>query len=439
MPPPMPASAFLPFSTIASTPASKTVLVPAQVPHLSCTVMTSYKYEQLLDPQSYIRILTLKSGKFDDPLKGSLSMEQLAAKPAYEAISYVWGAPDTPHHIQLEQGSSSVSMAITENLNFALRRLRHNSEDRRLWTDAICINQEDDDEKSHQVREMTQIYCAAKTVLIYLGEQGDNTQQAFKLLDQIYNASKATAPEDTRSHMIWIRDHALPSAREPLAWEPLKAFFCRPWFMRKWTIQEAAVASKALLFCGDWTADWDLLEVVHHAIYKHGLAVLDHTTCKNQAMAKELQQGLTQLNSLVRVKNFWKRNGRYQLMDLVYQFQTARAKDPRDHLFALLGLAAEADDPDLRPEYKSNSMEKNAERYARRFLHLKGNLEVLYRAGLQGHDLKLPSWVSATKFHYIRAITDRARFQIGMAHMIPSHLNTPKDRGILCADLASTM
>jgi hypothetical protein len=363
--------------------------------------MMSYKYERLPDPRSYIRILTLERGELDDHLKGSLSIEQFNAKPAYEAISYVWGASDTPHHIQLGQGSSSVSMAITENLSLALRRLRSNSEDRRLWTDAICINQKDDDEKSHQVREMTQIYSIAKTVLIYLGEQEPSSQQAFNLLNQIYDASKATTAGDTRSNLVWIRDNALPSVNESLAWEALKAFFRRPWFRRKWTVQEAVVSSKALLFCGDWTADWDLLEVVHQAIYKHGLAVLDHTTYYDQALARELQQGLAQLNSLVIAKNFWKRNCRYQLMDLVYHFQTARATDPRDHLFALLGLAVEADDPELYPQYKSNPMDKNAEKYARHFLRRKGNLEVLYRAGLQGYDLKLPSWVSVTKFYYL--------------------------------------
>ncbi|KAJ9637288.1 hypothetical protein H2199_007575 [Coniosporium tulheliwenetii] len=158
---------------------------------------------------------------------------------------------------------------------------------------------------------MTDIYADAKTVLIYLGEQEENTQHAFKLLKQIYDAS--------------------------------------------------------------WTADWDLLEVVSQAINTRGLAVVDHTVYKEQATAKELQQGLAQLSKLMNFKEHWKHSRRLQLMDLVYHFQTARATDPRDHLFALLGLAAEAGALDLSPNY-SSPLAETMERYAR---HLLGRKRVL--------------------------------------------------------------
>lgn len=58
------------------------------------------------------------------------------------------------------------------------------AEERRLWTDAICINKDDKEEKPHQIRQMTDIYCSASAVLMYLGEQDDDSLEAFELIHQ---------------------------------------------------------------------------------------------------------------------------------------------------------------------------------------------------------------------------------------------------------------
>ena len=38
-----------------------------------------------------------------------------------------------------------------------------------LWADAACINQSDDQERGHQVKQMGSIYATATKVLIWLG------------------------------------------------------------------------------------------------------------------------------------------------------------------------------------------------------------------------------------------------------------------------------
>jgi hypothetical protein len=357
--------------------------------------MTAYAYQQLPDPGSYIRILTLEKGDFNDPLRGSLSVARLADKPTYEAISYCWGSSEKPYKIQLWDESSYLPFAITENLHLALRRLRFDSGQRRLWTDAICINQDDGKEKPYQIRQMTNIYCSAGAVLMYLGEQDDDSPEAFELIDHIHQAVKATPADDARRALQWIRDNHLPLPTEPWAWEPLKAFFRRPWFQRKWIIQEATVASNATFFCGDWQADWGRIETVNQAVHKYGLAVNDHTTYDDLKTSTELQQGLAQIHALVITKNCWRRNIRFQLMELLYRFQTARASNRHDHLYALLNLATEASDLAGDVNYDL-SVAEVVENYAMYFLKLKGNIGVLYRAGLQGHRLLAPSWVSLT-------------------------------------------
>lgn len=138
------------------------------------------------------------------------------------------------------------------------------------------------------------------------------------------------------------------------------------------------------------------METVDEAIHKYGLAVNDHTTYEDLKSSTELQQGLGQMRALVIAKRFWGRNIRFHLMELLYRFQTARASELHDHIFALQGLALEAKDSAFHVNYDM-SVTDTVERYARVFLEQKGNIKVLYRAGLQGHKLLAPSWVSLTK------------------------------------------
>ncbi|KAK4169651.1 heterokaryon incompatibility [Cladorrhinum sp. PSN259] len=70
-------------------------------------------------------------------------------------------------------------MHITANLFSALQHLRHVSENRVLWADAVCINQEDVDKKTVQVALMGTIYSTCTRVLIWLGEAAQESGRAL--------------------------------------------------------------------------------------------------------------------------------------------------------------------------------------------------------------------------------------------------------------------
>jgi hypothetical protein len=119
-----------------------------------------------------------------------------AQRRGYEALSYVWsggnlygysaqlypeemGRPNQqaplPNECRIwcqhEEAEKSGFRKMTGNLIEALSRLRHASETRILWVDALCINQDDKDaEKATQVPLMARIYSCASQVLICLGE-----------------------------------------------------------------------------------------------------------------------------------------------------------------------------------------------------------------------------------------------------------------------------
>ncbi|KAH9214249.1 heterokaryon incompatibility, partial [Leptodontidium sp. 2 PMI_412] len=86
---------------------------------------------------------------------------KLADNSQYEALSYAWGDPVFSHKIEFPGGY----LSITEHLYTALMKLRDEYRPRRLWVDAICIDQTSDLEKGHQVALMADIYRGTERVL----------------------------------------------------------------------------------------------------------------------------------------------------------------------------------------------------------------------------------------------------------------------------------
>lgn len=135
-------------------------------------------YSLLQDSQ--IRLLHLKPATDSDtPIRCSFTTVSLADSPCYEALSYVWGDSAHLNTVNLE----GFGVAISSNLFQALCRLRRRDADRILWVDAVCINQDDIDERSRQVSLMGSIYQDAEGVVVFLGQEWDGHDLAFDYLE----------------------------------------------------------------------------------------------------------------------------------------------------------------------------------------------------------------------------------------------------------------
>lgn len=99
-------------------------------------------------------------------------MADIKDRPQFDALSYAWGrgTPGSRRAILLNE---THSLQMTDNLFAALRRLRRRFASRQLWIDAICINQDDLEERNHQVSMMDQVYLSAQHVCIWLGDCED--------------------------------------------------------------------------------------------------------------------------------------------------------------------------------------------------------------------------------------------------------------------------
>ncbi|KAK2729557.1 heterokaryon incompatibility [Colletotrichum kahawae] len=126
----------------------------------------SLEYRPLRPDKRDIRLLILEpTVSHTINIDASMETISLDAKPTYEALSYTWGPSKRPSGKIYVDG---YELDVADTLFDALDSLRRNQngEQRRIWADAICINQKDPQEKSWQIQLMASIYkCASRTLI----------------------------------------------------------------------------------------------------------------------------------------------------------------------------------------------------------------------------------------------------------------------------------
>jgi len=145
----------------------------------------SYNYAALDSSDNEIRLLRLHPGSRNEQVRVDIIYASLYDKPRYIALSYVWGqAAERIHPISVN-GSR---YHITENLFHALEHLRNvqgSDAEIPFWIDALCINQDNDSEKSEQVLCMKDIYSQAYKVLVWLGPPSEKSELALAKMKAI--------------------------------------------------------------------------------------------------------------------------------------------------------------------------------------------------------------------------------------------------------------
>ena len=177
-----------------------------------------------------VRLLSLhNSDDADALLIGELRI--VTIDHDYTALSYVWGEWSNRSPIRL----NGIDTTITANLSIALKSLRKEKKAINIWTDAICINQTDSVEKSHQVQMMSDIYRHANLgTIIWLGEAENDSDEAMKF---VASANQAFFDNHDPKEMSEI-------------WGALGHLLRRDWWKRMWVIQETMLSPNPIIKCG---------------------------------------------------------------------------------------------------------------------------------------------------------------------------------------------
>jgi hypothetical protein len=143
----------------------------------------AFSYTDQEDSTQDGRLMVLHPGVADKNIICDIMDVKIAAMSSfrYKALSYVWGQENPTYEVQL----NGKLKFVRENLWMALQQLRLVDKYRVLWVDAICINQENEDERKEQVQRMGDIYSKASTVLIWLGPEGWLSDLAFLFINSL--------------------------------------------------------------------------------------------------------------------------------------------------------------------------------------------------------------------------------------------------------------
>ncbi|CAI4213044.1 unnamed protein product [Parascedosporium putredinis] len=217
------------------------------------------------------------------PVRGSIIVRDLRDDPKYIALSYTWGDPLTLYDERdpvsppndwtapaFEIFCDGHPVSVTTNLYTALLSLRAravagewqtsvagrkdkwrpvgrspstesspNDPDRLVsvqtydvWIDAVCINQADVAERASQVGIMQHIFSRAIVVVAWLGGDDSNSRRSTQTMGRILGKLSSASRINSES---WVR---------------LYAFLNRSWFKRAWVVQEARLSRHAVFLCG---------------------------------------------------------------------------------------------------------------------------------------------------------------------------------------------
>jgi hypothetical protein len=298
----------------------------------------NHAYCRLNDPSHDLRVLVIKK---NNKLEVEAELRQLGDE-SYDALSWCWktyegdmNGPSVPIHII--HHDRAYSFYVSNNLVAALKALRER-DILRIWIDWICIDQSNLEERSNQVQLMSRIYGQASCVYVWLGDEKNDSDEAFKFIPRILH--------------IDTFDKLTKDKENHLKWKAVKMLMMRDWFSRRWIIQEIALAKRAELLCGKAKMDWSVfanavslftefetgtrtLSEVMKALqeYDHVPDFFGNVSALSAAHLVEVT------NRLFRQRNDDRRDRVLNLEYLVSTFTAFEATEARDIIYAILAIA----------------------------------------------------------------------------------------------------
>jgi heterokaryon incompatibility protein (HET) len=365
--------------------------------HLGNPTRQKYQYTPLAVEKNDIRLLDLHAGKFNDPIQCSLRHVFLQPGVNFTALSYAWGDPNKRKNITINQ----CSMSVTINLYDALQHMRHITEPRSLWIDALCINQEDLEERAAQVLRMGDIFSKASQVEAWIGKDDKNDHAAIDFIESVKRRvfdNGNTAGDFlvlVRMFMDVNRSRQELSKSSPETILGLIGLFRHPWWKRLWVVQEMSLAdpTHAIARYGSRTIHWQtLLSVAIMLFYGNFLInLIEIRSSLGETIADELHHGLRMFASQ-RIPS--QPLAPFNLTWLLLHHRGCETSDPRDRVYALLGICGDAKAIGVKPDYTVSPQQLYLDIF-KKLVTTTASLDVICGSAGPGpkNFSNLPSWV----------------------------------------------
>jgi hypothetical protein len=398
-------------------------------------------YHALKQELREIRVLEVHSArKIGHPLIGTLRHVRLE-EASFSALSYVWGDEDNDRSeisifyemeprkdlaskLRLKRSSSYVH-SIASSLSRALRHLRKKHSTITIWTDFLCINQSDKREKNWQIPLMQTIYSEAKEVHAWLGPRWNDDLTTIQKTDAAFDVSKkiwAIADRienspNTASEENWLVACLIVATSQPSA-DPRQQFYVgfatalrraaysdpsvqreiasietlshNDYFARMWILQETGRARKLVFHYGHRQAPHrHILLALALANSMHSSMSRTQTDVMSTSFDTRFQGCLSARTTCLH------RISLREVLSAAYYSNppSQAATNPRDYIYARLGLAENPSGIEVRYEQSVAEVFTDASG----FLLLEGFLDILvtfrpYRFQRKISDEGFPSW-----------------------------------------------
>lgn len=304
-----------------------------------------YQYQALGRTKPAIRLCEIYPGSNGDPIACKMFHADLEyVKCKYSALSYTWGSPGNPK-TRPAITINGTPHTIQPNLMLALLGLRHSDQSITLWIDAICINQQDIQERNHQVVLMSHIYKYARDVRVWLGETADNSQEVFKFCKDFATLASGLGLDGEAIQYTECRAQLESRSQEPSGFvsglreltatatfrtrteRAIQSLCQRDYWTRAWIVQEFILGRRIIIHCGTDKMPWHPLGLFLSLNPTRNTAIHDVGT-------RFFVERLNFQNEL----NY---SHDRTLPDLLEAFAGSACTEPRDRVFSLLSLASD--------------------------------------------------------------------------------------------------
>ncbi|KAI0114388.1 heterokaryon incompatibility protein-domain-containing protein [Nemania sp. FL0031] len=343
--------------------------------------------------------------------------------PEYIALSYAWGDESVVSTISV----NGESVQVRTNLAQALASIRDSDAVAYLWADAICINQQDDKEKSSLVQHMGEIFANAKLVYAWLGPieqatQGSLTSDLFVQLSELGALFwKHAGPADSgklnersidldsilTKGLQTLFSRFIQHSGQPGGFptEEYASFSARPFWSRIWVLQEVFLAKSLYYLCGNCRLESKTLAgalILLESFQAHLI--------RSQGPSQEQIRSDSPLGKFAFGFPSFPEMHRLIIYTSIYPLDVvslriamtnfcvkelprgSRATDPRDMIYGLMGFANDEERSYIRADYSKSVQETYAD--ITRSMIQNGFTDILAWAQPKTKGIDhLPSWV----------------------------------------------
>lgn len=346
-----------------------------------------FGYEILDEGLREFRLLTIhpRSAR-GETFHISITTHQLSASPPYEALSYVWGAfiPNDPYYILIGEKEEE-GLEVSPNLFYILCELSLRETDLVMWIDAICIDQDDLDERSSQVQLMRDIYERATKTIVFLGDETVGTSWILPLLEEITwsqewtlsGESQAVIEAETKFKQRLASTNQIKGILSNGLYDDIAL---RPFWTRIWIVQEVVLSKNTTIMIGAHEVSWDW--------FADRIGILNSIALEIFTAISTEPSGLANLDTIQNIRGLRKLGYQPTLCDMLACLRMAKSTDPRDMIYGLLGLVTTS----ILVDYNASTPQTVYVDVVQHSISMEKSLDIITMRKAPSSLIGLPSW-----------------------------------------------